>query len=466
MNNRVQVLKTNDFICAVRIQLLYISKNPLREIQNNVFASLKRLRKLTIHPSGNTLKHIQSYAFNASHLQSLDLADAKFKFINQTFDPDNIFRFCPWLKTLVLSYNSVPSDSENTIRMFGTLRLLKKLVLLFVGWYTLPGDMFHRLVSLKSLQLGNNNIMSLSLNNPFKSMKGLEFLGLSANKLNTFHENTLPDNIVNGLKTLNLAGNPYICDCNLIWFIKWLNNTKIIIQQYPGSYHCVMPEYWKGKLLNTFNEDCTEHQKLTVTIIVVISCSILVVMAIITITVYKMRWHIRYWIYLIRAKHRNYTRLSNTDYVYDGFVVYCDSDRKWVHEKLVPVLEGEYGHKLCIHYRDFEVGKLIVDNIVENMKESRKVILVMSNAFARSEWCHFEVLLAHERFLKNGSDTLATVLLEDVSSRHFTNALKIILTSTTYAIWSENEEGQRLFWNQLLSTFTLDQPPDYDRINV
>jgi hypothetical protein len=36
-------------------------------------------------------------------------------------------------------------------------------------------------------------------------MKGLEFLGLDANKLNTFHENTLPDNIVNGLKTLNLA---------------------------------------------------------------------------------------------------------------------------------------------------------------------------------------------------------------------------------------------------------------------
>jgi hypothetical protein len=44
--------------------------------RNNVLASLKRLRKLTIHPSGHTLKHIQSYASNASHLQSLDLADA------------------------------------------------------------------------------------------------------------------------------------------------------------------------------------------------------------------------------------------------------------------------------------------------------------------------------------------------------------------------------------------------------
>jgi hypothetical protein len=58
---------------------------------------------------------------------------------------------------------------------------------------------------------------------------------------------------------------------------------------------------------------------------------------------------LRYWIYLIRAKHRNDSRLSNTDYVYDGFVVYCDADREWVHEKLVPVLEEEHGHKLCIH---------------------------------------------------------------------------------------------------------------------
>jgi hypothetical protein len=43
----------------------------------------------------------------------------------------------------------------------------------------------------------------------------------------------------------------------------------------------------------------------------------------------------------LRAKHRNYISLSNTDYVYDGFVVYCDEDRDWVHEKLVPVLDHD-----------------------------------------------------------------------------------------------------------------------------
>jgi hypothetical protein len=126
---------------AVRIQFLYISNNPLREIQNNVFAPLTKLSSLTIIPSRHTLKHIQSYAFNASSLQSLSLSDAHFKFRHQTFDPDNIFHFCPWLHTLILSYNSVPSDSETAIRMFGPLRRLKKLVLFAVGWDALPGDL-------------------------------------------------------------------------------------------------------------------------------------------------------------------------------------------------------------------------------------------------------------------------------------------------------------------------------------
>ena len=108
VKNREHVLKTNDFQCAVRIRRLCISNNPLREIKNNVLAPLKRLSSLTIIPSRHTVKLIQSYAFNASSLKCLSLADAHFKFRHQTFDPDNIFNFCPWIHTLVLSHNSVP----------------------------------------------------------------------------------------------------------------------------------------------------------------------------------------------------------------------------------------------------------------------------------------------------------------------------------------------------------------------
>ena len=84
---------------AVRIQSLYISNNPLK---NNVLAPLKRLSSLTIIPSRHTRKHIQSYAFNASNIKNLTLADANFKFRHQTFDPDITFRFCPWFHTPII----------------------------------------------------------------------------------------------------------------------------------------------------------------------------------------------------------------------------------------------------------------------------------------------------------------------------------------------------------------------------
>jgi hypothetical protein len=64
---------------------LYISNNPLGELQNNVLAPLKRLSSLTIISSRHKLKYIQSYAFNASNLKSLTLADSNFKFRHQTF---------------------------------------------------------------------------------------------------------------------------------------------------------------------------------------------------------------------------------------------------------------------------------------------------------------------------------------------------------------------------------------------
>lgn len=57
--------------------------------------------------------------------------------------------------------------------------------------------------------------------------------------------------------------------------------------------------------------------------------------------------------------------------------------------------------KLCIHHQDFEVGKVIVDNIAENIARNKKVVLILSRAMIKSKWCLFELQLAHELFLKH-----------------------------------------------------------------
>ncbi|VDI82646.1 Hypothetical predicted protein [Mytilus galloprovincialis] len=91
--------------------------------------------------------------------------------------------------------------------------------------------------------------------------------------------------------------------------------------------------------------------------------------------------------------------------------------------------------------KDFQYGRLIVDNIVENMKNSRKIVLILSESFAESKWCQFEVLLANERFLEHGPDSLISIKLEEITTFRMTNTLETLIKFATHAVWSnQNKE--------------------------
>ena len=70
--------------------------------------------------------------------------------------------------------------------------------------------------------------------------------------------------------------------------------------------------------------------------------------------------------------------------------MYCDDDRLWVHNVFVKRHE-EKGMKLCIHHREFDPGIPITENIDKYMNKSWKVVVIMSNSFASSEWCQWEL---------------------------------------------------------------------------
>ena len=75
--------------------------------------------------------------------------------------------------------------------------------------------------------------------------------------------------------------------------------------------------------------------------------------------------------------------------IYDAFVSYAHQDSDWVLDSLLKRLE-EPSHsracgpcKLCIHQRDFVVGKPIIDNIIDSIAASRHTIIVLSNNFVK-----------------------------------------------------------------------------------
>ena len=77
---------------------------------------------------------------------------------------------------------------------------------------------------------------------------------------------------------------------------------------------------------------------------------------------------------------------------YDVFISYSDDDGEWVRDWLLPRLEGA-GLRVCIDFRDFEVGVPSLVNMEQAAKRSRKTLLVLTPNWVKSEWTNFEALL-------------------------------------------------------------------------
>ena len=210
-----------------------------------------------------------------------------------------------------------------------------------------------------------------------------------------------------------------------------------------------------GLLLSNFNLTSSSSEckpKSDIITILLSTGSIAAFIAISFFVVYKGRWHIRSWIYLLRYRRSDYRRLGDDDLKYDAFVIYSDEDSEFVHNTLLPKLEDEEQYKLCIHFRDFQPGKIIVDYIVESMNTSRLAIVVLSKYFCKSRWCIFELIIAQDRWLNNESEALLLVMLDDLDSDHMTTDLRALIKTTTYVMWTDDNLGQRLFWEKVVNT--------------
>ena len=137
------------------------------------------------------------------------------------------------------------------------------------------------------------------------------------------------------------------------------------------------------------------------------------------------------------------------DFEYDAFIVYFDEDRQWVNNILLPKLESS-DFKICVHYRDFDIGEPIINNIERYINKSWKIIVVMSNNFARSEWCQWEVDFVQERRRNQGKDSLVLIMYDQIDSYHMTSPIRILLNTAPYITYKEGF-GENLFWKAVIN---------------
>ncbi len=129
----------------------------------------------------------------------------------------------------------------------------------------------------------------------------------------------------------------------------------------------------------------------------------LVILAIVSLSIHLFQtefWRVKYLLARYRIG-RHKPRVVNK-FVYDAFISYSSTDEAWVLHQLVEKLEKEENFRLCLHERDFQIGRPIADNIVFSLEQSSSCILILTEKFCQSYWCNFEAQVAHHMFQEQG----------------------------------------------------------------
>ncbi|KAM7366753.1 hypothetical protein PAMP_014703 [Pampus punctatissimus] len=256
------------------------------------------------------------------------------------------------------------------------------------------------------------------------------------------------------LQTLKAGNNPFICSCDLSWFLIALN--KSLLPDWPLDYTCSAPPLYVGMSLSEYKiseVSCVMWLQAVIVlpVIIVISVSIgLLFYKYDGVWYAKMLW---VWIRMKRRYKKQSKLLKNELFSYHAFISYSHQDSGWVDSQLVPSLEAA-NLSLCIHERDFVPGNWIIDNIINCVESSYKTLFVLSKHFIQSEWCNYELFFAQHRAISIQQDSLVFILLEPISSDCLPNKflrLKSLLRQQTYLEWPKDERKQQVFWASLKS---------------
>ncbi|XP_076836576.1 toll-like receptor 12 [Brachyhypopomus gauderio] len=335
----------------------------------------------------------------------------------------------------------------------------------------------NQLVHLKSLVLKNVDLsLQPSLNVIFHNLSSLEFLRFSSCwiplldndlsrdlqslkllYLNIDNAYSVTESFLEPLHNLRylVMENPLLhCSCENVWMTEWAKYQQHVqvflswcsVEKLP----CKSAD--ETKLLSKYVQD---HCVLDVEFLFFVCSLVGILFFMLVVLLHQLAGeYLLVFFHIARGWLEEATRANKGGhYSFDVFVSYCGRDERWVVDELLPNLEqrGPPFLRLCLHSRDFQPGKAIVENITDSLYRSRYTLCLVSRNYLRSNWCSVEMRLATYRLLAEHKDILVLVFLETIPSDLISvhHRLARLMKTKTYIDWPQDPAQRNAFWDKL-----------------
>ncbi|XP_043936738.1 toll-like receptor 13 [Protopterus annectens] len=468
-NNRISIIFSQTFKDLRNLQTLDLGGNKIRSLTKASFFGLYNLRKLYL--DRNYIKHISAEIFghinstlgvldlqgNQIHYISSTIELSPFKYLSNLYDlklqgqqpyginiiPRHYFKGLKALHDLSLSENKL-SLSEDVFEDLDNLQFLS-LADACNGIHSFIPGIFKNLRNLKILSLENVGLNAIKPE-VFGNLTNLIKLMLLKNDIRSINVSVFEN--LTSLKYIDLRKCPLSCTCSNKKLKQWLNQSQVQVV-YLYDYPCA------DNNSEPFHSFDTHVCNSRLGEFLFFGTSTVILLCMVFPIIYKKYyWYLKYTFYIFRSWFNNqWRKQDNNVYKYDAFISYNSHDENWVFQELVHNLESQDppSFKLCLHHRDFELGKDIIDNIVDSIYNSRKTICVISRYYLRSEWCSLEIQLASYRLFEQLQDIVILIFLENIPNRELSvyQRMRKVMLKKTYINWPSEPEEQKLFWTKV-----------------
>uniref|UniRef100_A0A673JUL4 Toll-like receptor 4 n=1 Tax=Sinocyclocheilus rhinocerous TaxID=307959 RepID=A0A673JUL4_9TELE len=414
------------------IHYMNFSQNTEIGIADKPFSGLDLLEVLDLHRTKLVLVFYFGFLHGLKNLKYLDIS-----YTSITFTRQMIFQNLNNLTVLKMAGNSFHGDALSYLLQ--NLTCLEVLALSHCGIEEISRRSFIGTQKIRYLYLSQNKLMILDFL-ALPNLKQLTSLYVDKNSITSIPLHVL-QKLPTNLSEFDLSSNPIDCSCSQTDFIWWIIHNQNMLKQ-PENIFCKTTDF---RATDFDIDSCVHKKRLTI----VLSVCFVTVVVLLSFLVYRFQFYLQYCSILLRG----YRSPGQQECSYDAFVIFSSYDEVWVMNELMENLENSVPPiQLCLHMRDFQAGKSIASNIIdEGIMGSRKIIVVVSQHFIDSAWCRFEFELAQSRFMMERSANIIIIILEDVEERKTKKVFELHkhLKKNTYLKWSRDPLSNMRFWMRL-----------------